>query len=49
MFLWILALWVIDIPIRFHVPNVSKCNSNECLSVRTFGKVCELAVQIEIS
>ena len=35
-------------PIRFHVPNVSKCNSNECLSVRTFGTVCELAVQTKI-
>ena len=34
-------------PIRFHVPNVSKCNSNECLSVRIFGTVCELAVQTE--
>ena len=33
--------------IRFHVPNVSNCNSNECLSVRIFGTVCELAVQTE--
>lgn len=32
-------------PIRFHIPNVSKCNSNECLFVRTFGSVCELAMQ----
>ncbi len=35
-------------PIRLHVPNVSKCNRNECLSVRIFGSVCELAIQTEI-
>ena len=34
-------------PIRFHVPNVSNYNSNECLSVCTFGTICELVAQTE--
>ena len=34
-------------PIRFHVPNVNIYNRNECLSVRTFGTVCELVAQTE--
>ena len=36
-------------PIRFHVSNVSKCNSNECLSVRTFGQFADWFYKLEFA
>ena len=36
-------------PIRFHVSNVSKCNSNECLSFRIFGQFANCFYKLEVN